>query len=169
MMKVFLIGFMGCGKSTMGRRLAKQLGYDFIDLDHEIEKLTGTAIGNYFSANGEMAFRDLERKTLQEFDYPANCIVATGGGTPCYFDNMEWMNANGTTVYIEMSPSALAGRLEKGKEKRPLLKDLNEAQMVAFIEGKLAEREGYYKRAKLIVEGISLSADALSALIIWKD
>jgi shikimate kinase len=95
--------------------------------------------------------------------------VATGGGAPCYFDNMDWMNANGTTVYIKMSPLALAGRLEKGKEKRPLLKDLNEAQMIAFIEGKLAEREAYYKRAKLIVEGINLSADALSALIIAKD
>lgn len=168
-MKVFLIGFMGCGKSTMGRKLAKQLGYDFIDLDQEIEKRTDTTIGNYFSANGEMAFRELERKTLQEFDYPLNCIVATGGGAPCYFDNMDWMNANGMTVYIEMSPLALARRLEKGKEKRPLLKDLNETQMIAFIEGKLAEREGYYKRAKLIVEGINLSADALSALIIAKD
>jgi shikimate kinase len=168
-MKVFLIGFMGCGKSTMGRKLAKQLGYDFIDLDQEIEKRTDTTIGNYFSANGEMAFRELERKTLQEFDYPLNCIVATGGGAPCYFDNMDWMNANGTTVYIEMSPLALARRLEKGKEKRPLLKDLNETQMIAFIEGKLAEREDYYKRAKLIVEGINLSADALSALIIAKD
>jgi shikimate kinase len=160
---------MGCGKSTMGRKLAKQLGYDFIDLDQEIEKRTDTTIGNYFSANGEMAFRELERKTLQEFDYPLNCIVATGGGAPCYFDNMDWMNANGTTVYIEMSPLALARRLEKGKEKRPLLKDLNETQMIAFIEGKLAEREDYYKRAKLIVEGINLSADALSALIIAKD
>ena len=160
---------MGCGKSTMGRKLAKQLGYDFIDLDQEIEKRTDTTIGNYFSANGEMAFRELERKTLQEFDYPLNCIVATGGGAPCYFDNMDWMNANGTTVYIEMSPLALTRRLEKGKEKRPLLKDLNETQMIAFIEGKLAEREDYYKRAKLIVEGINLSADALSALIIAKD
>jgi shikimate kinase len=169
MMKVFLIGFMGCGKSTMGRKLARQLGYDFIDLDHEIEKRTDTTIGNYFSVNGEMAFRELERKTLQEFDYPVNCIVATGGGVPCYFDNMDWMNANGTTVYIEMSPMALAGRLERGKDKRPLLKDLNEAQMIAFIEGKLAEREGYYKRAKLNVEGINLSADTLSALIITKD
>lgn len=168
-MKVFLIGFMGCGKSTMGRKLAKQLSYDFIDLDQEIEKRTDTTIGNYFSVNGEMAFRELERKTLQEFDYPANCIMATGGGAPCYFDNMDWMNANGMTVYIEMSPLALARRLEKGKEKRPLLKDLDETQMIAFIEGKLAEREGYYKRAKLIVEGINLSADALSALIIAKD
>lgn len=167
-MKVFLIGFMGCGKSTMGRKLAKLMGYDFVDLDQEIEKVTGTTIGSYFAMNGERAFRELERKTLQEFDYPTNSIVATGGGAPCYFDNMDWMNDNGTTVYIEMSPAALAKRLERGKEKRPLLKDLDEAQMIAFIEGKLAERVGFYSRAQFIAEGINLSADALSALIIQK-
>lgn len=165
-MKVFLIGFMGCGKSTMGKKLAKKMGYDFIDLDHEIEKETGAAIGDYFSAHGEAAFRALESKTLKEFNYPANSIVATGGGAPCYFDNMDWMNNNGISVYIEMTPEALAQRLEKGKEKRPLLRDLNEAEMVAFIEGKLTERRPFYKRAKLVVNGINLSADALSALLI---
>jgi shikimate kinase len=161
MMKIFLIGFMGCGKSTTGKKLAKRLGYDFIDLDHEMEKQTGSTIANYFALHGEDAFRQLESRTLKEFDYPPNCVVATGGGAPCYFDNMDWMNSNGLTVYINMSPVALAQRLEKGKAKRPLLRDLSEEQLIAFIEGKLTERDGFYSRASMIVNGVNLSADNL--------
>jgi len=164
-MKVFLIGFMGCGKSTMGKKLAKKLGYDFIDLDHEFERYTEGTVGSYFAAHGEEAFRKQESKLLREFNYPPDCIVATGGGAPCFFDNMDWMNSNGLTVYIEMTPLALAKRLESGKEKRPLLKDLNEAQMIAFIEGKLAERADFYDSASLKIDGISLTADDLIAVL----
>jgi shikimate kinase len=166
MMKIFLIGFMGCGKSTLGKKLALKLGYDFIDLDHQIEKNVGTTIAAYFSANGEDAFRKLESETLKTFSYPNNVVVATGGGAPCFFDNMNWMNANGLSIYIEMPAAALAKRLENGKEKRPLLRGLNEAEMIRFIENKLAERDIFYKRAILTVNGINLSADAMRALIL---
>ncbi|TKC04410.1 shikimate kinase [Pedobacter frigoris] len=165
-MKIFLIGFMGCGKSTLGKKLATKLGYDFIDLDHQLEKELGDSVGNYFATHGEDAFRRLEKKTLQEYNYPANIVIATGGGAPCYFDNMEWMNANGKTVYIEMSPVALAKRLEGGKEKRPLIKNLNEVELIAFIEAKLAEREVFYKQAAINANGISLTADALRAILL---
>lgn len=165
-MKIFLIGFMGCGKSTLGRKLATKLGYDFIDLDQQIEKQVGMSIGAYFAANGEAAFRAFERKTLQEFNYPSNCVVATGGGAPCYFDNMEWINNNGTSVYIEMSATALARRLENGKDKRPLLKDMNSEELIHFIEHKLEERNPFYLQASLKVNGISLSPDDLRALIL---
>lgn len=165
-MKIFLIGFMGCGKSTLGRKLATKLGYDFIDLDHQIEKQIGMSIGAYFAANGEEAFRAFERKTLQELDYPSNCVVATGGGAPCYFDNIEWINNNGVSVYIEMSPAALARRLENGKEKRPLLKDMNQEEMIGFIEKKLEERDPFYLQASLKVSGINLSPDDLRALLL---
>lgn len=165
-MKIFLIGFMGCGKSTLGKKLATKLGYDFIDLDHQLEKEIGDSVGNYFALHGEDGFRRQEKKTLQEYDYPANIVVATGGGAPCYFDNMEWMNANGKTVYIEMSPAALAKRLEGGKEKRPLIKNLSEEELICFIEAKLAEREPFYKQAAIVADGISLTADALRALLL---
>lgn len=165
-MKIFLIGFMGCGKSTMGKKLAVKLGYEFIDLDHQIEHSMGTTIAEYFSVHGEAAFRKLESETLKTYDYPVNAVIATGGGTPCFFDNMEWMNVNGLSIYIEMPAAALAKRLESGKEKRPLLRDLNEAEMIAFIENKLSEREVFYKRAGVTVNGISLSADALRAMIL---
>ncbi|WP_316817742.1 shikimate kinase [Pedobacter nyackensis] len=166
MMKIFLIGFMGCGKSTMGKKLAQKLGYIFIDLDHQIEKSLGTTIGEYFATHGEAAFRKLESETLKNFDYPANTVIATGGGAPCFFDNMDWMNENGLSMYIEMSAAALAKRLENGKEKRPLLRDLNEEQMIEFIEKKLTERDIFYKRALLTISGINLTADAMRALIL---
>jgi len=160
-MKIFLIGFMGCGKSTFGKKLAVKLGYDFIDLDQVLENEVGSNIGDYFASHGEDAFRTLESKVLKEYNYPENCIVATGGGAPCYFDNMDWMNNNGTTVYIELSPIALARRLEKGKEKRPLIKSMNHEQLIDFIESKLIERNRFYKRAFLSVDGINLTPDSI--------
>lgn len=167
-MKIFLIGFMGCGKSTLGKKLAVKLGYDFIDLDQQIEKEAGMSIGTYFSVNGEAAFRAKESETLKTFNYPVNCVVATGGGVPCYFDNMDWINQNGLSVYIEMTPVALARRLENGKEKRPLLKDMDETQLISFITDKLEERNQFYQQATLKVNGISLTPDVLRALILAK-
>ena len=160
---------MGCGKSTMGKRLAQKLSYAFIDLDHQIEKELGMTIGEYFAIKGEAAFRRLESETLKTFDYPANAVIATGGGAPCFFDNIDWMNENGLSIYIEIPAAALAKRLESGKDKRPLLKDLNEAQMIEFIENKLTERDPFYKRALATISGINLSADTLRALILSRE
>ena len=168
-MKIFLIGFMGCGKSTLGRKLATRLGYTLVDLDHQIEKITGITVANYFSANGEEAFRKLESETLKTFDYPKNCVIATGGGTPCYFDNMEWMNANGVSIYIEMTPLALAKRLEQGIAKRPLLSNLSKEGIVHFIENKLEERNPFYKKATYILNGINLTPEQIHALILAHD
>lgn len=168
-MKIFLIGFMGCGKSTLGKKLSAKLNYQLIDLDHQIEKLTGGSVGAYFAAHGEDVFRKLESETLKTHPYPENCVIATGGGTPCFFDNMEWMNNNGITVYIDMSPSNLAKRLEKGMAKRPLLKDLTVEGVVQFIEHKLAEREGFYNQAKVKLNGVNLTAELISAAITLLD
>jgi shikimate kinase len=168
-MKIFLIGFMGCGKSTLGRKLATRLGYTLIDLDQQIEKITKSTVADYFAANGEDAFRQLESSTLKEYVYPANSIIATGGGTPCYFDNMDWMNANGLTIYIEMKPYALAKRLEQGIAKRPLLSNLTEEGIIAFIENKLAERNPFYSRAAVTISGVNLTAEHLHAIVMEKN
>ena len=152
---------MGCGKSTFGKKLAANIGSEFIDLDIQFEKMVGTSIREYFAEHGEEAFRKEESRILKTFDYPTNCVVATGGGAPCYFDNMEWMNKKGLTVYIQMSPAALAARLEKGKAKRPLLKNLNEAEIVDFIVDKLAVRSSFYKMAFTTVNGVDLSIERL--------
>jgi len=164
-MKIFLIGFMGCGKTTMGKKLAAKLGYSLVDLDHEIEHVTGTTVAGYFASQGEDEFRKLESNTLKNHEYAQNAVISTGGGTPCFFDNMEWMNENGVTVYIQLPAVSLAKRLEKGIDKRPLLRNLSEKELVQFIEGKLEERDPFYSKAKLTLSGIGLNADTIRAAV----
>ena len=165
---IFFTGFMGCGKTTWSRKLAAHLGYDFIDLDQLLEEQAGITIAEYFSTHGEEAFRILESEVLKQTPYTNNTIVSTGGGLPCFFDNMDWMNAHGKTVYIKLSPKTLVDRLEKGKAKRPLLRDKHGDELLAFITEKLAEREPYYLQAKYIADGINLSVEGLEALIEGK-
>jgi shikimate kinase len=167
-MNIFLVGFMGCGKTTLAKKLSLRLAYKLIDLDLEIEKRIGKSVGAYFAEHGEDAFRKLESETLKSLQYDHNTIIATGGGTPCYYDNMDWMNINGHTIYIEMPPKALAKRLEKGKNKRPLIKNLDKQALESYIEQKLQERTGHYKKARSIVNGINTSADDLKLLILSK-
>ena len=160
-MKYFLVGFMGCGKTTWSRKLAAKLGYEFIDLDHVLEAKAGMSIAEYFSSFGEDAFRKLESDVLKQTEYPENVVVSTGGGLPCFFDHMQWMNANGKTLYIKLSPKTLADRLENSKTVRPVLQGKQGTELVEFITGKLAEREGYYLQASNIVEGIDISVEKL--------
>lgn len=165
-MRIFLIGFMGCGKTTLAKKLSARLGYRLVDLDHEIEHKLGQSVASFFADHGEDAFRKLESEMLKTLNYDQNTVIATGGGTPCFFDNMDWMNAHGHTIYIEMPPPALATRLQGGKASRPLLKDLNKEEIQHYIEQKLSEREVHYQKAKSIVSGINLGADDLRALIL---
>ncbi len=159
-MRIFLIGFMGCGKSTKAKQLANLLNCPVIDIDAVIVAEQGISIADYFSANGEAAFRAVERDTLRNFDYPETCVVATGGGLPCFFDNMDWMNENGKTVYLEMTPPQLASRLHN-REKRPLLKGMDDEQLLAFIIGKLEERNPFYHKAHLSINAFDLDAKEL--------
>jgi shikimate kinase len=162
---IFFTGFMGCGKTTWGRKLASHLGYEFIDLDHVLEQQVDMSIAEYFSSFGEDSFRQLESDVLKKAVYPENAVISTGGGLPCFFDNMDWMNNHGKTVYIKLSPKTLVDRLEKGKAKRPLLRDKHGDELLAFIAEKLAERETYYLQAKYIADGIDMSVEYLEQLI----
>jgi shikimate kinase len=164
-MKIFFVGFMGCGKTSWGKKLAAHLDYDFLDLDHLLEEKAGMTIAEYFSSLGEEPFRQLESSILKETTYPENVIVSTGGGLPCFFDNMDWMNANGETLYIKLTPATLADRLDKGKAKRPLLQDKHGDELISFIASKLAEREGYYQKATHTIDGINLSVERLEEAI----
>jgi len=164
-MKIFLIGFMGSGKTTLGRKLASRMGYEFIDLDHKLEQQVELSIAEYFQLFGEDAFRQLESQVLKKTLYPDNAIISTGGGLPCFFDNMDWMKANGKSVYIKLNPKTLADRLETGKEERPLLQDKHGDALVEFIEQKLVEREKFYSQASIVIDGLSLTAEKLEQVI----
>ena len=162
---VFLVGFMGCGKTSWGRKLAAGLGYDFLDLDHALEAHAGMTIAEYFSTHGELEFRKLESEMLKTTAYPENTIVSTGGGLPCFFNHMDWMNTHGQTLYIQLSPKALASRLENAKTPRPVLQGKKGDELTAFIQTKLAEREHFYLQAKHVVNGIDMSVEGLREVV----
>lgn len=143
---------MGCGKSTIGRALARLLDVRFLDMDTLLEQRCGKSIGEVFAEKGEAGFRQHEREVLSDVTAEQDAIVATGGGAPCFFDNMERMNAAGLTVYFKMSPEKLAGRLEHGRTRRPLLRDKSEEELVEFIRTNIEKREQYYLQAKLIID-----------------
>ncbi|MEO5891823.1 MAG: shikimate kinase [Ferruginibacter sp.] len=163
---IFFVGFMGCGKTTWGRKLAAHLNYEFIDLDHVLEEKAGMRVAEYFSSFGEDAFRKLETSVLKETVYPGKTVVSTGGGLPCFFDNMDWMNAHGKTLYIQLTPKALAGRLENAKTVRPVLQGKKGDELVELITGKLAEREGFYLQAGYIISGIDLSVEGIEQVLL---
>ncbi|SHN02663.1 shikimate kinase [Mucilaginibacter sp. OK098] len=162
---IFLIGFMGCGKTTLGRKLAARLGYEFMDLDHVLETQAGITIAEYFGTHGENAFRKLESEVLKQTNYPEHAVISTGGGLPCFFDNMQWINAHGRSVYIQLSPKTLADRLEHEKVTRPLLHDKHGDALIDFIDEKLTEREPFYKQATIVVNGLSLTAEKVETLL----
>lgn len=159
---LFLIGFMGCGKSTLGKKMAKQMEYTFVDLDDCLVKKAGMSINQYFEKYGESAFRALEKEVLQSLAGKSRLIVATGGGTPCFYDNMEWMNSSGKTLYIQLSPRTLASRLSQGEaSKRPLIKDKSAEELLNFITETLQQRERYYLQAQVIVDGLQYNPKQL--------
>lgn len=165
-MKVFLIGFMGCGKSTKAKQLAHRLECPVIDLDAEIVLKTGKTIAEYFAEFGEDGFRNYESEMLKTYSYPENCVVATGGGLPCFFDNMEWMNANGETVYLQMEPAQLVSRLHN-RHKRPLIANMDDEQLLEFIKLKLLERNPFYTQAKVVVNAFDLDAETLESRLVY--
>jgi shikimate kinase len=164
---VYLIGFMGSGKSTAGRKLASHLGWSFIDLDDKIEFRAGKAIKDIFSEHGEEYFRELESEVLKEFQNQTDIVISTGGGTPCFSGNMEYMNRTGLTVYLKLNPGQLKSRLAGTREERPLLKNLDDNSLLNFIEEKLEFREKWYSMADLIVDGFS--ADIVQTAILIKN
>ncbi len=153
---IYLIGFMGSGKTTCGKKLASRLGYDFIDLDEMIENKHRITIPNIFSKYDENTFRLIEQNTLkQTFDLQKH-VIATGGGTPCFFNNMDLMNASGLTIYIRMHPKSLHQRLKASKKKRPLIEQRPEGEVLTYIEEMLNRREVFYNQARIVVKGENL-------------
>ncbi|MEP7268860.1 MAG: shikimate kinase [Saprospiraceae bacterium] len=149
--RIFLIGFMGSGKSTLGKILAEKLAFTFIDLDNVIEKLVGKTIPEIFSTSGELHFREIEQQALYQMISEQSVVIATGGGAPCFFDNMTWMNAQGTTIYLNCSVETLANRLKSEQGLRPLITGFDLEELKVFIRRKLDERSPVYHQCRLHV------------------
>jgi shikimate kinase len=162
---IYIIGFMGSGKSTAGKKLASALGWRFIDLDKKIEEKTGKSIQEIFTQNGEDYFRDLETRELKNLNSSLNTVISTGGGTPCYSNNMDYMLSTGLTIYLKLTPGQLKSRLSDSKGERPLIKDLKPTELLSFIEKKLADRVLWYEKSELIFEGIDLDISLLLSMV----
>ena len=159
----FLIGFMGTGKTTLGKAVAAAAKRRFVDLDHFIESVEKRSIKEIFAEEGEAYFRQLEQNSLDKLAEiaPENTLIACGGGTPCYGNNMERMNELGQTVYLKTSPEVLTERLRLQKAERPLIRAVPDEELIHFIRNLLTERESFYLQATHILEGEQLTVDGL--------
>lgn len=164
--RIFLIGFMGSGKSTLGAQLARLVGYQFIDMDHMIEETAEMSIPEIFNEHGEEVFRKWEYDILHELCRREKLVISTGGGAPCYSNMMDLMNTHGTTIYLKLSPEALKTRLIQSSAERPLIMGKSESELLDFIKSLLKKRELFYKRAAHIVDGINLQSQALEKLLM---
>lgn len=156
MQPIFIIGFMGSGKSTIGRALAKTTGHQFIDLDNYIEQRFHANVRDIFAERGEQGFRELERRMLLEVSEFEDVIVACGGGTPCFFDNMEVMNARGLTVMLDASHDTLLRRLKMGRTRRPLIARMSDEELADYIRQALEARMPFYSKALSTFSGEEL-------------
>jgi len=167
--RIFLVGFTGSGKSSIGKKLANQLHFDFFDTDAEIERITGKTIAQIFEDEGEIYFREKEHTLITELSLKNNIVVSTGGGTPCFFDNMQKMNQTGLTIYLHASPSLLKHRIANQKHQKPLLKNIPDEKMTTHITQLLQQRETYYQQAQITVEAFNITAKKLLWIIEGKE
>ena len=160
-MNIYLIGYMYSGKTTFGRRLASQRGMAFVDLDHAFEERYHYTVRDCFARFGESAFRRLETEVLHSTATLHSAVIATGGGTPCYGDNMDFILAHGTAVYLQMTVDQLVQRALDSRNPRPAMRGLSADEVRRRIERQLREREPYYRRASIVVDGAMPDLDLL--------
>lgn len=152
MRRIILVGYMGSGKTTVGRQLALNLGLQFYDLDWYIETRYRTTVAKIFAEKGEQGFREIEHNLLHEVAEFENIVLSCGGGTPCFYDNMAYLNSLADTVYLKCSPEVLAAHLKMGKVERPLIKGKSEEELLAYIRSSLEQRLPYYTQAKYTLD-----------------
>lgn len=157
MKNIYLVGFAGCGKSSLGKTIAAKLGYRFVDLDTLFEQRYGP-ISDFFVQKGEDSFRKIETTLLHETAIMNNVLVATGGGTPCFGDNMQYIKQNGVAVYLSLPAKVLADRLKNSRKQRPLV---NKDNILQYVQQTLSARELFYKQATLEIAVLNVNADKL--------
>lgn len=150
MIRIFLTGYMGAGKTTLGKAFAREMNVSFIDLDWYIEERFHKTVGMLFAERGEAGFRELEKKMLHEVAEFEDVVISTGGGTPCFFDNMAFMNEQGQTVFLDVHPDVLFRRLRVAKQQRPILQGKDDGELKAFIVEALGKRLPFYRQARFV-------------------
>jgi len=165
-MRIYLLGFMASGKTSLGKRLASQLKLNFLDLDSFIEQNEKQTIAEIFSQKGETTFREIEQITLKQTLNFENIIISTGGGTPCFFDNINFINANGLSIYLKISAKMLASRLKQSRTKRPLISNKTDTELDLFVEQILATRELFYAKAHFTLELTNLKKQEMVTQLI---
>jgi shikimate kinase len=163
-MNVYLIGYMGSGKTTVGRKLATRLNRSFIDLDAALEKHSGMSVAAWFESKGEEHFRKAEAELLTEFSAQKDLVIATGGGTPCFSNNLELMKNTGVVVYLDLDVDQLVSRLQTGQAQRPLIAGKSPEELTEFITQHLESRKPYYEQAHVLVSAMDLNAERLDEL-----
>lgn len=148
MTRVYLIGYMGSGKTTLGKAFAREMGLSFVDLDWYMEERFHKTVSQLFAEKGEEGFRELEKRMLHEVSDFENVVISAGGGTPCFFDNMDYMNACGETVFLNADIKVLFRRLKVAKQQRPLLAQKTDEELIALIQEALQKRHPFYSKAK---------------------
>ncbi len=156
-MKIVLIGYMYSGKTSVGKRISNMLGFEFKDTDTIIEKSCGKSVNDIFNMEGEEFFRQKERETLLDLLEEDNIVISTGGGLPCYKDNMQLIKENCKSIYLQLSPAQILSRAMVSKRKRPLLENLSAEEKLRYIETSLMEREPYYRQADVYIGALSIS------------
>jgi len=160
-MRIFLVGYMGCGKSSLGRELSHRLGVSFIDLDLFIETRYQKTIPEIFMEFGEAGFREKERICLLEVSSFENVVIAVGGGAPCFYDNMEKMKENGLCVFLDVEEKEIVSRLKKSKQERPLIYGKSDEELNSFVFEMIKKRRPYYEKAQYVIKGNDIKLEEL--------
>ena len=161
MNRIYLVGYMGAGKTTAARRLANRLGWNVADTDDMFEAKYHISVCDFFHKYDEPLYRKLESEVLKSTESLENVVISTGGGTACYFDNMEWMNQHGLTIFMRISTEAVVNRLMNAKRKRPLAEGKSEEELTAFVSQHYASRIPFYEQARLTAKSENLDLDGL--------
>lgn len=165
-MRIFLVGFMGAGKSVIGHRLAKSFNLSFYDLDEEIESHYKMSVSAIFQKYDEACFRKLETSVLESFSNKDNFVLSCGGGTPCFSENMAFMNSIGTTIYIKLPADELLERISNSYHKRPLTEGKSDEELASYVDAMLKKREPFYSMAKITVDASGTDKETLVEKIL---
>ncbi len=159
--RIYIVGYMGAGKTTAARRLAQRMGWEVVDTDALFEEKYKISVNDFFNKYDEPLYRKLESEVLKATESLDHVVVSTGGGTACFFDNMDWMNQHGLTVFLRISPQAAVDRVIHSRHKRPLVEGKSEEELTEFVSRHYASRLPFYEQARIIVKSEDLDLDAL--------